>query len=195
LIRRLRDAVLVAAVVVPMLAVIAAVFTTRVYGDSMAPTVRDGDALFVDRLGLRGRAPQRGDIVLASDGGATLIKRVVAVPGDVIEIDGSGPRPLVLLEPDGMGPWQRLDEPYVGSAWTRPDFCCDGSGVDSGQAPEPLRLPPGRYFLLGDNRDGSTDSRRLGLFTASQITGRVVFRWWPFGRAGSIASRPALAPV
>jgi signal peptidase I len=192
LIRRLRDALLVVAVVVPMLAVVGAVFTTRVYGDSMSPTIKDGDALLVDRVALQRRSPRRGDVVLASDGGASLIKRVIAVAGDVIEIDGSGSRPVVLVEPGGAGPWQRLDEPYVGSTWTHKEFCCDSSGVDAGQAPEPLRLPPNRYFLLGDNRDSSTDSRHLGLFSTDQIVGRVVFRWWPLGRAGPIETRPIL---
>lgn len=195
MIRRLLGALLVMAVVAPMLAVVAAIFTTRVYGDSMSPTIEDGDALFVDRVSLQGRSPRRGDIVLASDGGASLIKRVIAVAGDVVAIDGAGPRPVVLLEPGGVGPWQRLDEPYVGSSWTHGEFCCDRRGVDAGLLPEPVRLPSGRYFLLGDNRDASTDSRRLGLFSTDQILGRVVFRWWPLVRAGPVGGRTLLVPV
>jgi signal peptidase I len=180
----------VAAVLASLLAVVTAVSTTRVYGDSMAPTLRDGDALLVDRVGLQGRTPARGDIVLAAEGDVALVKRVIAVPGDIVEIDGSGPRPVVLLAPGGVGPPRRLDEPYVGGSWTRREFCCDARGVDSDPAAQPLRLPPGRFFLLGDNRDVSTDSRRFGLFSSDQIVGRVLVRWWPPGRAGAIEARP-----
>ena len=162
----------------------------------MSPALHDGDALLIDRVGVRFRAPQRGDIVVTAEpGGASLVKRVIAVPGDVVEIDGGGPRPVVLLQPDGRGPWRRLVEPYVGGSWTRGEFCCDASGLDVGQAPQPLRVPPGRVFLLGDNRDASTDSRRYGVFSTDRIVGRAVVRWWPLSRAGSLDGRASLAAV
>jgi signal peptidase I len=194
-IRRLRDALVVVAVLVPMLAVVLAVFTTRVAGDSMAPTLADGDSLLVDRVGVPRTPPQRGDIVLALEGDVSLVKRVIAVPGDVVEIDSVGPRPVVLLEPGGRGPWMRLDEPYVGGSWAHREFCCDGRGFDVGMAARPLRLQPDRYFLLGDNRDASTDSRRFGLFSTAQIVGRVVMRYWPMDRAGPLGGGPALVPA
>jgi signal peptidase I len=170
--------------------------TTRVHGVSMAPALRDGDALLVDRVGVRFQAPERGDVVVTAEpGGGSLVKRVIAVPGDVVEIEGGGPRPVVLLQPGGRGPWRRLVEPYVGASWTGREFCCDARGLDTVGAPQPLRVPPGRLFLLGDNRDASTDSRRYGLFSTDQVVGRAVLRWWPLDRSGTIDGRPELAPA
>ena len=185
-----------AAVAAAVLAFLLALFTTRVSGVSMSPTLRDGDALLVDKVSVQYRTPERGDVVLVVEpGGVGLVKRVIAVPGDAVEIDGSGPRPVVLLEPGGRGPWRRLEEPYV-TSWTGREFCCDEKGLELGlSAPQPLLLPPNRYFLLGDNRDGSTDSRRFGLFSRDQVVARVAFRWWPVASAGPVDGRAALAPV
>ncbi|HKA48997.1 MAG TPA: signal peptidase I [Candidatus Dormibacteraeota bacterium] len=193
LIQRLRDAFLVSAVVGVLLSFLVALFTARVYGVSMAPTLQDGDALLVDKVGPRYKPPERGDIVLvAESGGSAFIKRVIAVPGDALEIDGTGPTPVVLIEPGGKGPWQRLEEPYTGASWKLKEFCCDGRGLAVTSTPEPLLLPRDRFVLLGDNRDASTDSRRYGLFSRDQIIGRVLFRWWPLARAGALSDRPRL---
>jgi signal peptidase I len=179
-----------------VLALAVALLTTRVHGVSMSPALRDGDALLLDRVGVRYRGPQLGDVVVTSEpGGGSFVKRVIAVPGDAVEIDASGPRPVVLLQPGGGGPWRRLVEPYVGATWTRREFCCDARGLAVGGTPRPLRVPPGHVFLLGDNRDASTDSRRYGLFSTDQIVGRAVVRWWPLGRAGPIDGRPTLMAV
>lgn len=175
-----------------VLAAAGAALTARVHGSSMSPALRDGDVLLVDRVGVRFQAPRRGDVVVTAEpGGGSLVKRVIAVPGDVVEIDAS--KPAVLLQPGGRGPWQRLVEPYVGASWTVRESCCDTRGLNVGGPPRPLRVPAGRYFLLGDNRDVSTDSRRYGLFGADQIAGRVLVRWWPIDRAGPVAGRPSLA--
>lgn len=184
------------AVVAGLLAAIAAFFTARVVGISMSPTLLDGDALFVDKVSASSKTPQRGDIVVAAEPtGATFVKRVIAVPGDVVEIDGSGAHPVVLLRPGGNGPWQRLEEPYTDATWRGSEFCCDSRGYSLGGSPHPLKLPPDRFFLLGDNRNASTDSRRYGLFSRSQIVGRLVVRWWPLTRAGAITNRPELVPA
>jgi len=187
----------VAAVVAAVLAFGIALFTARVYGVSMSPTLKDGDALIVDKVGVRYTAPRRGEIVVATEpGGGTFVKRVIGVPGDTVEIDGARPHPVVLIQPGGSGPWQRLEEPYTSNSWNRKDFCCDQRGLDVGlTTPQPLRVAPGRFFLLGDNRDASTDSRRFGLFSRDQIVGRVLFRWWPLRQAGAVSDRPALVPA
>jgi len=187
----------VAAVVAALLSLVLALFSARVEGISMWPTLREGDALLVDKVGVRYSAPWRGDVVVALEpGGAMFVKRVIAVPGDTIEIDGGGAQPVVLIQAAGSGPWQRLDEPYIGTTWDRKDFCCDAGGHDLGlTAPEPFRVPRDRFFLLGDNRDASTDSRRYGPFSRDQIVGRVLFRWWPPAQAGAVPARPNLVPA
>ncbi len=181
------------AVAAALLAAIAAFFSARVIGISMSPTLMDGDALFVDKVNVSSKTPQRGDIVVAAEPtGATFVKRVIAVPGDVVEIDGSGAHPVVLLRPGGNGSWQRLEEPYTDGTWSGSEFCCDSRGYGLGGSPQPLKLLPDRFFLLGDNRNASTDSRRYGLFSRSQIVGRVVVRWWPLTRAGALQGGPEL---
>lgn len=183
--------VLVVAVAGAILAAAGAALTARVHGSSMTPALRDGDVLLVDRVGVRLQPARRGDIVVTAEpGGGSLVKRVIAVPGDVVEIDPA--IPAVLLQPGGRGPWQRLVEPYVGASWRLRAACCDSRGLSVGGGPQPLRVPPEHYFLLGDNRDVSTDSRRFGLFTADQIAGRVLVRWWPVDRAGQVAGRASL---
>lgn len=176
-----------------LLSFLVALLTARVYGVSMAPTLQDGDALLVDKVGLRYKPPDRGDIVLVAEPGrSAFIKRVIAVPGDALEIDGTGPTPVVLIEPGGKGPWQRLEEPYTGASWKLKEFCCDNRGLAVTAAPQPVLLPRDRFVLLGDNRDASTDSRRYGLVSRDQIMGRVLFRWWPLARAGALSDRPRL---
>ena len=187
---------MVAAVVIAVLSFVVAIFNARVDGISMTPTLRDGDALLVDKVGVHYMPPERGDIVVAAEpGGSAFVKRVIAVPGDAIEIDGAGSAPVVLVEPGGKGPWQRLEEPYTGTSWTRKEFCCDSRGLAVTPGPQPLLLPRDRFVLLGDNRDASTDSRRYGLFSRDQIIGRVLFRWWPLARAGALSDRPRLVPA
>ena len=195
--RLLRDGVLVLAAVVAVVAALLAASTARVEGVSMRPTLLDGDALLVDRLGPHLQPPARGDIVVVglNANGLAGIKRVIAVPGDTVEIDGAHvdapgglPHPAVLLRPGGAGPWQRLVEPYIADDWRRPEFCCDAGGLDSGSRPEPLTLPAGEFFVMGDNRGVSIDSRTFGLVPRDRIEARVLVRYWPPDRAGPPAS-------
>lgn len=107
-------------------------------------------------------APRRGQVVVffraADRSGDALIKRVIGVPGDTIELrDGQ-----VLVN------GAVLDEPYVHELYTSCNRYC-----------EPFTLGPDMYFLMGDNRLNSLDSRDFGPISASQIVGRVVLRYWP----------------
>jgi signal peptidase I len=185
-------------------AVALAALTARVEGVSMVPTLRDGDLLLVDRVGPRLWAPARGDIVIVglNANGLAGVKRVIAVPGDTVAIDGTHadvpgarPHPVVLLRPGGAGPWERLVEPYIAGDWGRPEFCCDANGLSvAGSSPRPLTLPPGEFFVLGDNRGVSIDSRTFGLVPRDRILGRVVARYWPIGRAGELLPTSTMTP-
>ena len=106
-------------------------------------------------------APQRGQVVVfnpPNGEGDALIKRVIGVPGDLIELRGDG------VWVDG----QLLDEPYVNGQATTCNNTCS-----------PIQLDADSYFLMGDNRSSSLDSRSFGPVRADRIIGRVVMRYWP----------------
>jgi len=185
-------------------AVALAALTARVEGASMEPTLRNGDLLLVDRLAPHLSAPERGDIVLVGLNASGLqgVKRVIGLPGDTVEIDGNHrdtpngrAHPVVLLRPGGVGSWQQLSEPYIAGDWGVPEYCCSPDGLSLLQAPSPLTLAPGEFFVLGDNRSVSLDSRWFGLVPRTRILGRIVTRYWPFDRAGAPASSMRLIPV
>ena len=145
----------------------------RVQGHSMEPTLRDGERLLVDKLTYRFREPRRGEVVVfrvPGDPSRRFIKRLIGLPGDVVEFrDGR-----VLLN------GQVLDEPYASGPTRGP------------QVPEVV--PPGRYFVLGDNRANSEDSRfqEVGFVPRRYLVGRAVWVFWPPNRAGPVHA-PALA--
>lgn len=201
--RLLRDGVLALAAVTALTAVALTALTARVEGVSMEPTLSNGDLLLVDRLGPHLTAPARGDIVVVglNANGLAGVKRVIALPGDTVEIDGNHvdspggrTRPVVLLRPGGAGPWRQLSEPYIAGDWGKPEFCCGADGQAIVSAPHPLTLASGEYFVLGDNRGVSLDSRWFGLVPRSRILGRVVTRYWPLDRAGAPTSGMRLVP-
>lgn len=160
---------------------------------SMQPTVRIGDRVFVDKaayglrtpLGhgylVRGAEPRRGDVVVleAPDTGIVLLKRVVAVPGDRVEvrsgqvwIDGA-PSPVHVRDADGA----ELEELRGGRVHT---VDLGDGGPDYG----PMAVPADRYLVLGDNRGGSRDGRFFGLVERDALLGRVervYFRGGSFG--------------
>lgn len=183
-----------------------AALTAHVDGTSMQPTLADGDLLLIDRLGPHFQAPARGDLVVIglNPHGLAGVKRVIGVPGDALEIDGmhedapgGRPHPVVLLRPGGAGPWQRLVEPYVASDWGRPEVCCNANGLslDIGREPAPVLLPPGEFFVLGDNRGTSIDSRTFGLVPRDRIVAQVLVRYWPLDRSGVPTSAVKLVPA
>ena len=125
-----------------------------VRGDSMAPTLRPGEHLAIDKLTYRFRSPHVGELVTAHDpsGGGTIVKRVVAVGGDSVGIE------------DGV--LVRNGQPVV-------EDYTDKDGMD-GYFHGPVAVPPGFVFLLGDNRATSVDSRSFGPVALDAIEGRVV---------------------
>ncbi len=136
----------------------------RVSGPSMGPTLRDGDVVLAVRPGLLGAVDRldRGDLVALRDpaGGGPIVKRVVGLPGDVVEIQDA-----VLLR--GGAP---VAEPYA-----------DVSGID-GVYYGPVTVPAGTVLVLGDDRGRSVDSRDFGPVPVDTLTGRVLLRLWPWWR-------------
>ncbi len=136
-----------------------------VRGSSMAPRIHDGDRILIDHFSYLFSDITRGDIVVLKyplDPSVDYIKRVIGVPGDEVEIDVDG----VFVN------GQRLSEPYVSE---HDPF----SRVH-------LRVKPAHYFVLGDNRPRSCDSREFGLVPQDYIRGKVEVRVWPPTRMGAI---------
>ncbi len=143
---------------------------TRVEGDSMYPMLHDGDNLIVDKITYKFSDPERFDIVVFPyqyETNIFYIKRIIALPGETILIkDG-------VIYIDG----EVLDEEY-------------GAEVIelSGIAAEEIQLGDDEYFVLGDNRNHSKDSRdpSVGLLHEDDLVGRAWMRIWPFERFGVI---------
>lgn len=127
---------------------------------SMAPTLRPGDHVLVERVSDH-RSWERGDLlVFTAPGGTLMIKRLVGVAGDRVSLrDG-------VLVVNGHRP----AEPYVDQR--------DVDGVYYG----PVRVPPGHLLMLGDNRGDSVDSRRFGSVPVTAVRGRVLVLVWPLDR-------------
>jgi len=130
----------------------------RVVGSSMFPTLEDGQFLVVNKLVYRLQGPQRGDIIVFRDPHAPdrkLIKRVVGLPGEMLEIRHG----QVFINN------QRLDEPYIKdlAQYSRP----------------PSPIPDGQYFVLGDNRNNSSDSSSWGTLPGDNIVGKAWLSYWP----------------
>ena len=155
---------------------------------SMEPTLQEGDRILVNKLSYDLHDVHRGDIVVFAsapnkewhDAGIDdLVKRVIALPGETITRCGSDGMHLCI---DG----RLLDEKYLpnGLAPARNWF----SGTLPNCAPDSpdgaCTLPPGHYFVMGDNRENSQDSRAHGPITGSSIVGRVFVRIWPLDRLG-----------
>jgi signal peptidase I len=205
--RRLaRDLIEVLALAVALYVVITVCLqTVRVDGPSMIPTLQSNDMLFADKLTYRLHAPERGDIIVLRQPGdlnRDIIKRVIGVPGDTIQIDGTfhvvngQPRPAVLIKPAGASTFRVLPEPYLPDQskdpWTDVDFCCDSAGKAT-KTPEALTIPRDRFFVLGDNRNISLDSRYIGLIPSANIIARARLRIWPLSTFGLLGRGPGLA--
>jgi len=133
---------------------------------SMSPTVESGDFVVIDGWRYRDASPERGDIVTYRlDDGVTYLKRVVGVPGDTVEVRG---RVLVL---DG----KVVDEPYL-RAPEEPGLSMPNT--------LPLTLGSDEFFVLGDHRGTSMDSRQMGSIARDQLVGRVEFIAFAYSRGG-----------
>lgn len=167
---RLASAILpVALVLVAAIAVRSLVIEPYVVpSPSMEPTLLVGDVFLGEKWDLGTRGARTGDVVTFSDPrgrGVTLVKRVVATAGQEVDVREGA------LWVDG----ERLDEPYANGR-TLP---LEGSGVTF-----PVRVPEGTLWLMGDNREDSSDSRAFGAVPESDVTSRAWIRVLPWPRRG-----------
>jgi signal peptidase I len=152
----------------------------KVEGTSMLPRLHDGERIIINKFLYSldgwpskslsiGRSVERGDIVVfyyPNDPNVRYVKRVIGLPGDSVRIDRDG---RVYVNS------QRLDEPYLDSEYTQlPD------------AMQSVTVKEHYYFVMGDNRDNSSDSRSWGLVPEKYICGEAWFRVWPLTEAGSL---------
>ncbi|TMB46268.1 MAG: signal peptidase I, partial [Chloroflexi bacterium] len=144
-------------------------------GLSMWATLDDNDYLIANKIDYRLHAPQRGDIIILrppTDNSKDFIKRVIALPGERLLIrDG-----IVYIN------GHKLDEPYLPEQWTV--FTNWPANNPNGQL-----MGPNEYFVMGDNRNRSQDSRTFGPITRDRVDGRAWFRIWPLAYFGGIYSQ------
>jgi signal peptidase I len=139
----------------------------RVQGTSMEPLLLDGERIVVNKFIYRFQPIERGDVVVfwfPRDPSISFIKRVVGLPGDLVEIRSGQ------LLVNGLA----APEAYLPSSFR------DGDSFP------PTEVRKGYYFVLGDHRRSSNDSRSWGEVPEKYIYGRAVFRFWPFDRVGPI---------
>jgi len=138
---------------------------TRVEGQSMEPNLHNNERLIIEKISYRFREPARGDIVVLKPqqhGTVPLIKRVVGLPGETVEITQN--QVYINGEP--------LQEDYL----TEPTV---------GGMPAQI-VPEAHLLVLGDNRNASNDSRSFGMIPYEDVIGRAWFRYWPIEELGLI---------
>lgn len=142
-----------------------------VNGASMEENFHDGDYILIDELSYRFHNPGRGDIIVfryPNDQTQFFVKRVIGLPGETVQIQNNTITIYNQDHPNGLV----LKEPYL------------SAGQETkGNIPH-MKLDPSEYFVMGDNRLHSSDSRYWGPVNRALVTGRVFARAWPFSKAG-----------
>jgi signal peptidase I len=158
-----------------------AIQAVHVVGSSMNPSLQNNDLVLASRIDYRLHPPERGDIVIVRDPydpSQNFIKRVIGLPGDHVLIRAG----QVYL--NGV----RLEEPYLAPGWR---ITTNWPALPD--QPDGELVPSGSYFVLGDNRDHSSDSRLFGFIAQSQIEGKAIARLWPISGLEPLDVKPTLA--
>ena len=152
-------AVLVATLWMPVL---------RIYGTSMTPTLDEGDIV----ISIKNTKYTTGQLISFYYGNKLLVKRIIAGPGDWVNMDEDGN----VYVNDMKNP---LDEPYISD---------ENKAYGEVTIEFPYQVPEERYFVLGDHRETSADSRNvtIGCISEEQIVGRIIFCIWPFANFGTV---------
>ena len=155
------------AFVIAIFIVVFVVQPVKVEGTSMQPRLVDQERIFVNRFIYRFQNVRRGDVVVfwyPKDRSKSFIKRVLGIPGDEVEIRNG------IVYVNGA----RMSEPYLKREFQ--DYKSFGKAI----------VPAGQYFVLGDHRNSSNDSRSWGFVAQNLIYGKAVFSYWPFSHVGVV---------
>ena len=144
----------------------------KIRGDSMQPNFPDGEHLLTDKVTYRFSTPKRGDVIVFKAPGTEneeFIKRIIALPGEKVSIKEG----KIHIND------KKLDEAYLSQTLNTSGGLFLGEG-------EEMRVPDNSYFVMGDNRPFSSDSRVWGFVPKNKITGRAWIVYWPIGEAGAV---------
>jgi len=202
-----RDLVEVVALAILIYLLIAfAIQPVHVEGTSMYPGLQNNNLLIAEKVSLYFGGPVRGDIVIIKPpipASNDFIKRIIGLPGEWVRIapDGHHVGHVFISDtkPTSTTGGTQLHEPYINGSWVDEVVCCTATGAFSPLLPTTgrwVRVPAHEYFVMGDNRNFSEDSRTFGWEPQQGIVAIAVARFWPLDKLGMVpGQRPALSLI